>query len=203
MVMALSCTAAVATVSSFAEVFSGPFLPSLSSSLLVRKDGLRRRKCSSRMVARCGVPRGAGLHTGSRPVGKAGFGDVSRCEFRWSCGAPRAYGSGVETTELGQEGLTLEDVEDTELDGGDAGGGGGRGDENGGSGGGRGDGSGGEGGESEKPKKKSGLSMSQKLTLAYAILVGGASRRSRSPFACTLSPAVAQSVVSCNPRLPF
>ena len=66
-------------------ISSGPFLPSLSSSLLVQKDGLRRRKCSSQMVARCGVLCGVGLHTGLRPaetVEKAGFGDVSRCEFR-------------------------------------------------------------------------------------------------------------------------
>ena len=98
-------------------------------------------------------------------------------------GAPAAYGPGVGVAEdvaveLGQEGAALEEVKEMELDAGDGGNGGGGGDANGG-GGGRGDGSGGADGEGEGKKK--GMSMSQKLTLAYAILVGGACKS----FLCT------------------
>ncbi|KAG0584614.1 hypothetical protein KC19_3G222600 [Ceratodon purpureus] len=196
MAMAISSTAAV-TVSSFGEIAgigSGAALPSQSSLVCVRKNGVRKSMVASYGIPSYGAPRpyqtpGADYHTGARPVetsGKAGFGDVSRVDLQWNYGtpsdystpvnyqtprrygAPHAYGPGVETTELGQEGVTLEDVKEAELDGGDVGGGGGRGDENGGSGGGRGD----DGGEGEKPKKKAGMSMSQKLTLAYAVLVG-------------------------------
>lgn len=228
MVTALSCAAAV-TAGSCA---SGAFLPLLSSPLSVERNGLRSGR-SSLMVASYGIPSygaprpyqipGADFHTGMRPAetaGKPSFGDVSRSGLQWNYsapsdystpvnyqtprryGAPHAYGSGVETTELGQAGTTLEDVKEPELDGGDVGGGG-RGEENGGSGGGRGDGSGGEGGDGEKPKKKSGLSMSQKLTLAYAILVGGTFHRSHSaPCEDSIHhdcSGVPQSIVSCKP----
>ena len=204
MVMVLSCTAAV-TVSSLTEVSvrgvgpcaSSPFWPSLSSSLLVQKHGSRSRR-SSLAVASYGIPSygaprpyqtpGADFHNGARPAGtisNPAFGDVTRSGFQWTFGAPHAYGAGVETAELGQQGATLqdvlEDVKEPELDGGDVGSGG-RGDDNGGSGGGRGDGSG--GGDADKPHKKPGFSMSQKLTLAYAILVGGASPLSHS-LPCT------------------
>ena len=100
-------------------------------------------------------------------------------------GTPAAYGPGVGVAEdvaveLGQEGVTLEEVKEMELDAGDGGnGGGGGGDDNGGGGGGRGDGSGGADGEGKG--KKTGMSMSQKLTLAYAILVGGACKSSLCP----------------------
>lgn len=132
---------------------------------------------------------GADFHSNaarpSETIANPNFDDRSpQLDLQWNYGAPadyqtpksyrapRAYGPGTTSTELGQEGLTAEVVQ--ELDGGDGnGGGGGRGDENGGSGGGRGDGSGGSEGEGDETKKKSGLSMSQKLTLAYAILVGG------------------------------
>jgi hypothetical protein len=75
--------------------------------------------------------------------------------------APSAYGPGVQGTE-GQQDLVLE-----------GGSGGGQGNGNGGSGGGGGGGSG-KGGQGEEGSdfiKK--MSLSQKLTLAYAALVGG------------------------------
>jgi hypothetical protein len=75
--------------------------------------------------------------------------------------APSAYGPGVQGTE-GQQGLVLE-----------GGSGGGQENGNGGSGGGGGGGSGkgGQGEEGSDFSKK--MSLSQKLTLAYAALVGG------------------------------
>lgn len=93
-------------------------------------------------------------------------------------GSPAAYGQGVgvveeiKGTELGEEGATLDQVKELEKDAGGGGAGGG----NSGSGGGGGQGGGGgdggnEGGDDGDAKKK--MSMSQKLTLAYAILVGG------------------------------
>ncbi|CAM6066888.1 unnamed protein product [Sphagnum tenellum] len=77
---------------------------------------------------------------------------------------------GLEVQELGDEGATFSDVREQDKVRGTGGGGGKRGDWNGGGRGGGGDGEGGPH-EEEPPKKK--MSTSQKLTLAYAALVGG------------------------------
>ncbi len=77
---------------------------------------------------------------------------------------------GLEVQELGDEGATFSDVREQDKVRGTGGGGGNRGDWNGGGRGGGGDGEGGQH-EEESPKKK--MSTSQKLTLAYAALVGG------------------------------
>jgi hypothetical protein len=77
---------------------------------------------------------------------------------------------GLEVQELGDEGATFSDVREQDKVRGTGGGGGNRGDWNGGGRGGGGDGEGGPH-EEEPPKKK--MSTSQKLTLAYAALVGG------------------------------
>lgn len=126
---------------------------------------------------------------GSRPaetIPNPSFGDKSRPDFQWNYRSPadysapvnfqtpRAYGAphayGPSKAELGDSGATFEDIKKAEKD---AVGGGDGGDGDGGSGGsgGRGDGDDGADGEGAK-KKLAGLSLSQKLTLAYAILVG-------------------------------
>ena len=173
---------------------SPAFLPSLSSSLLMHKNGVR-------LVASYGIP-GYGAprpyQVPARPNSETWNGDSGNNqrigELQWkNYGAPADYSTPANyqtprryrvTTELGQEGLTLEDVQEPpELDV-NGGGGDHRGDENGGGGGGGGgDGSDGDG---DEKKKKSGLSMSQKLTLVYAILVGGQ---------CTLSLIACRSCV--------
>lgn len=190
MVMALASTTVVAPLPC-------GFLPSLSSALSVERRG--RRRCVVAQLPSYGIPSygaprpyqtpGADFHNGARPaetIANPSFGDKSRPDFQWSYrapadystpvsyqtpnryGAPQAYGPGA--TELGAPGASFDAVKQAELD---VGGNGGSGDDNGGGNGGRGGGDG--DGESAK-KRFAGLSMSQKLTLAYAIIVGGALR---------------------------
>ncbi|KAG0555240.1 hypothetical protein M758_12G157300 [Ceratodon purpureus] len=200
MVMALTSMTAIVTLpsSSFTPSLSGLFLPSLSSTLLVQRKGHAVAQLPGYGMPSYGSPRpyqtpGADFHNGARPaetISNPSFGDKSRPGFEWNykCPAdystplnyqtpkgyeaPKSYGPGsVGGTELGTPGAGLDDVKKAELD---AGGNGGSGDGNDGGSGGRGDGDGdGDGGDGEEAKKKlAGLSMSQKLTLAYAILVG-------------------------------
>lgn len=157
--MALSCCTPVVTTSPSLSWLGSPvFLPSLSSSLLVHKNGLKRRS-SRTLVASYGI---SAFGKQYQTPGTLEFtANPAFADFQRKFQTPRA---------TAEEGLVLEDVQEPEFDRGD-GGGNGRGDENGGSGGGGGgDGSEGEG-DGEK-KKKAGMSMAQKLTLAYAILVG-------------------------------
>lgn len=173
--------------------------PSLRSGRSLNVASSRRLQqlvAASYGIPEYGAPRpyrAPGVHTPNPnpTIVNPGFGDLEKNAF-WEYsapsdystpvnyktpkgyGAPAAYGPGVGVSEdvaveLGQEGATLKEVKELELDGGNGGGGGGG--DNGGGGGGRGDGSGGADGEEGKKK---GMSMSQKLTLAYAILVGGA-----------------------------
>ncbi|XP_024362701.1 uncharacterized protein [Physcomitrium patens] len=211
--MALSCTAAMTiplsstTLSCLSACDTGscasaPFLPTLSSAVLVRS---KNRTRSSEVITCYGTPAygaprpyqtpGADFHFGARlaeTISHSSFGEISKPDFSWNhgaplnysspvnyqtpkgYGAPYAYGPGVgsTTTELGQEADIVEEAKEAELDSGDVGGGG-EGDDDGGSGDGRGDGKGDDGeGADDGKKKKAGMSMSQKLTLAYAILVG-------------------------------
>lgn len=165
------------------SIASPVFLPSLSSAL----SGKRKNVAKTRLAASYGIPGydaprpyqtpklPVAEGTNSKPAGSnaaqpvwSNYGAPPDYQTPRNYRAPQAYGQ--TSTELGQEGLTLEDVQEevkAELDSND-GSGGNRGDDN--------DGNGGDGdgdGEEEAPKKKiSGMSMSQKLTLAYAILVG-------------------------------
>lgn len=127
---------------------------------------------------------GADFHNGARPaetIPNPSFGDISRPDFQWHYGSPANYSTPVSYhtpvgytspraygPELGDAGAGFDDVKKAELDA--AGGGNNDGGSSGGDGGGgRGDG---DGDGEEAGKKLAGLSMSQKLTLAYALLVG-------------------------------
>lgn len=189
----------------------GPFLPSLSSTLSLHRKGLRKgvvAQLPSYGIPSYGAPRpyqtpGADFHNGTRPaetIPNPGFGDITRPGFQWSYGspadystpvnyqtpkgygAPQAYGPGG--TELGEVGGSFDDIKRAELN---SGGDGGRGDGDSGSGGrGDGDGEGGDGsGDGEDAGKKlAGLSLSQKLTLAYAVVIGGESRSCEVCIVC-------------------
>lgn len=113
-----------------------------------------------------------------KPTPNPGFGDTSRSPWHYKApadystpvnyhtpkayGAPKAY-SAEGGAELGTPGAGLDDAQQAGGSGGDGG------DGSGGESSGRGDG---DGDADDAQKKLAGLSLSQKLTLAYAALVG-------------------------------